>query len=247
MESAESIYSLIPEQQVMPPKDPMHTSKHCGQVDPKDFPMGVPKRERGTFGPPNGLSAPDSTTYLKKHAGEPLLPDPKPPTNPKAKVKAPVPAKGDKPVMGLVSAKNFVTSNAVENILAEPKRGPEAAARATSKPDYGKVPGYLKTVKKKIEHEKQVVEEFNYRLQQQAQQSMASVRKMEEGERMDLINSLKAKWQQINESYQKMTFTLDTPAKRSRKEKYEEQLVQIEKDIEMLSRRTVMIADEDYY
>ena len=47
-----------------------------------------------------------------------------------------------------------------------------------------------------------------------------------------------------NEGYQKLTFTLDTPAKKTRKEKYEAELAQLEKDIELLSRKTVVIVDE---
>eukprot|EP00854_Cymbomonas_tetramitiformis_P008329 gene8329-9896_t len=216
---SESIYALIPTEEIIPPKDPMHRSQHDGKVDPKSFPMGVPKREKGTF----------ATA----------------PSNPKAKVKALVPKKDEKPVMGLVSSKNFVTANAVETILATAKKGPPEPARAVHKPDFGKVPTYLKTVKSKIQYEKATIDEFNQRMARQAQQSSQSVRKMQDEERQELIGALKAKWQQINEQYQKMTFTLDTPAKRARKEKYEEQLVQIEKDIETLSRRVVMIADED--
>ena len=35
--------------------------------------------------------------------------------------KVAVPKKDEKPIMGLVSDKNFIVSNAVENILAAPK------------------------------------------------------------------------------------------------------------------------------
>lgn len=35
-----------------------------------------------------------------------------------AEKKAPVPKKDEKPIMGLVSDKNFIVANAVENILA---------------------------------------------------------------------------------------------------------------------------------
>lgn len=35
--------------------------------------------------------------------------------------KVPVPKNDEKPIMGLVSDKNFIVSNAVENILAAPK------------------------------------------------------------------------------------------------------------------------------
>ena len=66
---------------------------------------------------------------------------------------------------------------------------------------------------------------------------------MDEKEKEELLSALKAKWNHINESYQKMTFTLDTPAKRSRKENYEADLAQLEKDIQMLSRKNVFVSD----
>lgn len=58
-------------------------------------------------------------------------------------MKPPVPAKDEKPVMGLVTTKNFVATNALEVMLSSSKRA--AAARGqeemnwTLKPDFGKV------------------------------------------------------------------------------------------------------------
>lgn len=245
-ESHESIYGLIPPRQIVPERPPMHRSKHVGSVDPAKFPMGVPRRDKGTFGPPNEQAKPNPKVFLKKHVGEPVLPDPKAPSRPKPKVKAPLPDKNDRPIMGLVSAKNYITANAVENILAQPKRPPPAPVPATMRADFGKVPGYLKTVKNQIHREKEIVAEFNNRMMAQTQQATSNVKKMTEGERQDLIVALKARWQHVNEQYQKLSFTLDTPAKRTRKENYEEQLVQIEKDIETLSRRVVLVAEDDY-
>lgn len=42
-----------------------------------------------------------------------------PPTSPKPKLKAPLPAKGDVPLMGLASDRDFVTTNALEAILSQ--------------------------------------------------------------------------------------------------------------------------------
>merc|ERR1711871_33939 len=113
----ENIYDLLPPEQVTAPKPAMHKSMYPGVINPKNFDMGVPRREKGTFGPPNGTSFPAAATFLKKHSGEPVLPEPSKPSESKLKTKPPVPKKSERPVMGLVSAKNFVTSNAVENIL----------------------------------------------------------------------------------------------------------------------------------
>lgn len=50
-----------------------------------------------------------------------------------------MPLVSEKPVMGLKSGKNFVVTNAVENILSVPKAAKEDT-RYVNKKDYGKVP-----------------------------------------------------------------------------------------------------------
>ena len=67
--------------------------------------------------------------------------------------KVPVPKKDEKPIMGLVSDKNFIVSNAVENILAAPKLPSNNERDFLKKKNYGKVPKYLQTIKKEIEDE----------------------------------------------------------------------------------------------
>ena len=51
--------------------------------------------------------------------------------------------KDEKPIMGLVSDKNFIVSNAVENILAAPKLPANNDKDYLKKKNYGKVPKYL--------------------------------------------------------------------------------------------------------
>jgi hypothetical protein len=57
--------------------------------------------------------------------------------------KVSVPALDEKPIMGLVSDKNFIVSNAVENILAAPKLPVNNNKDYLKKNTYGKVPKYL--------------------------------------------------------------------------------------------------------
>jgi hypothetical protein len=57
--------------------------------------------------------------------------------------------------MGLVSTKNYVLANAVENMLAPAKKPPPLPPPATAKPDFGKVPAYLHDVKARLAAEKQ--------------------------------------------------------------------------------------------
>jgi hypothetical protein len=60
--------------------------------------------------------------------------------------KDPVPCVNDKPVQGLKSNKNFIVTNAIENILSVAKRAPEPI-EWTKKKDYGQVPDYLDRIK----------------------------------------------------------------------------------------------------
>ena len=69
-------------------------------------------------------------------------------------------------------------------------------------------------------------------------------RKMSEDERLHLLSHLKSKWEEVNSVYQKMTFTLDTPAKQKRKENYELTLSQIEKDIQKLEKGNIFVQED---
>merc|ERR1719178_71152 len=75
------------------------------------------------------------------------------PTDLKPKLKPDVPKTSDMPVMNLVTSKNFVVANAVETILAAPKKVSQDAKDYLNKEDYGKVPKYLKNIKQDIEAE----------------------------------------------------------------------------------------------
>lgn len=55
--------------------------------------------------------------------------------------------------MGLVSDKNYIVANAVENILAAPKLPENKTKDYLKKSNYGKVPKYLEKIKKEIEDE----------------------------------------------------------------------------------------------
>merc|ERR1712226_229736 len=118
----------------------------------------------------------------------------------------------------------------------------------TSKPHYGKVPPYLQKIKKEIS------DEYDYiRSMQQSQETSgpAGMRQLQEDERLGLVDSLKAKWDEVNGTYQRSSVlslaSLDTIGKVKRKEMYEAQLAQIERDIEKLSKDVVYVADDQDY
>lgn len=96
-----------------------------------------------------------------------------------------------------------------------------------------------------MEDEKRRVEEY-YAMQRQHELAEAGVvREIPKAERDELLRHLKLKWASVNAAYQKLTFTLDTPAKQKRKEEYERQLTEIEKDIRLLDRgEVILVVDE---
>lgn len=66
-----------------------------------------------------------------------------------------------------------------------------------------------------------------------------------EDEHRELLRHLKIKWAAVNQAYQKLPFSLDTPAKQKRKENYERQLSEIEKDIRLLERGETILVLQD--
>jgi len=270
----ESIYSIIPPKEVMQEKMPMHRSSHNPKIPPSASTFGqaqtshpvstniagdahskvVSDRGNRTMGKKAGSHANDPQQFLKtgvkaekvatlsqvKRDNPQLLE----PSKLKTKHRPAVPRKGDEPVMNLVSSKNFIVANAVETILAAPKKVSQGAKDYLNKEDYGRVPKYLQHIKKDIDAEY----DYIHQLQQAEEEANRSqVRQLDEDERMRLIDGLKARWESVNTEYQAGTHItkLDTIGKIKRKEKYEAELSQIEKDIERLNRRNIMV--DSYY
>merc|ERR1719324_524284 len=129
-------------------------------------------------------------------------PDALKPTQLKTKHKPGVPKADTEPVMNLVSSKNFIVANAVETILAAPKKVQDGAKDYLRKEDYGKTPAYLQHIKKDIQAEYDYIRQLQ---QQQDEMNAPQVRPLDENERQELIEGLKLKWEQVNTEYQATT------------------------------------------
>lgn len=68
-----------------------------------------------------------------------------------------MPCVHEKPVHGLRSSKNFIISNAIENILSVAKRAPEPVDWLKKK-DYGKAPEYIDKIKENIDNEYRMIQ-----------------------------------------------------------------------------------------
>ncbi|CAK0859837.1 unnamed protein product, partial [Prorocentrum cordatum] len=268
----ESIYNIVPPPPQIREKPPKHVSKHDPKLPPtastfntKGSTVGmtsnisgestaksVPDRGGRNFGKPPGACVPDPQKRLQANAANkvPTLsevrknnPDLLQPSQLKPKIRPDVPKSGDAPVMNLVSSKNFIVANAVETILAAPKKGSDGARDYLSKQDFGKTPKYLSRVRADIDDEKSYIANL---MQQQQEEEAQRVRPMSEDERQSLISGLKANWETVNKDYQAMAHLtkLDTVGKIRRKEQMETKLTQIEKDIEKLSKKSIIIHSE---
>ena len=154
--------------------------------------------------------------------------------------KPPVPKATERPLMGLTSTKNFIAANAIENILAKPPAA-RGDAPAVAKKDYGRVPDYLRTIKAQIAAEKAQMEAYE---REQQDSTRGSARQMTEDERDELLYELKMKWAKLNKAYAGLSFSLDVPSHRRRKESLEKEMTQLEKDIKSLRGKQVVVVEE---
>merc|ERR1712070_910939 len=151
----ESIYCLIPPVIAPPPKPPLYRSAYPGVT-------AAERRPAATMGPLK-VTPPNPQNFLKSYTREDnKLPEPQKFEFTDAVDKKPaVPRRNERPVLGLVTSKNFITCNAVENILAVPKKTDVRQVSYMNKKGYGKVPAYLEKVKGEIQ------DEYNYIMQMQ--------------------------------------------------------------------------------
>jgi len=271
MSAGESIYDIVPPREVIQPKPPMFRSRIPHDLPPSNSTFNVPgtthpnlsnldgdalnkvvkNRSHSQFGKKVGSYANNPHTFIKKMARSCQVsslsevkrtnPDLLKPSELKAtRHKESPPKKGEMPVMNLVTSKNFIVANAVEAILAVPKKNVDTAKDYLHKEDYGKVPKYLTHIKNDINAEYDYIRQLQ---EQQYEQEARAVQGLDEDERFRLLEGLKSKWESVNTQYQAMTHltTLDTMGKMRRKEKYEAELAQMEKDIEKINKRNLHI------
>jgi len=268
----ETIYNLIPVQQIEQRKAPMYRSNHNPKLPPTGSTFGTSgttklpggnvgaEQQQGRaqpgrkgFGRPLGAAKPNPGGFLKKKTGASTIDRSDKPSpfirGAALSIKPAVPSQEDKPVMGLQSTKNYVTANAVEAILAVPghrARINQQPPQYRNKVDYGRVPAYLGDVKSEINHENEMIENYMRAQSGPEDNGGEAGEQLHEGEVDELVDALKTKWDVVNAKYQKMCHMvkLDTIGKVRRKEAMENELLQLEKDVEKLEGRDVVVADD---
>lgn len=259
--SGESIYSWVKEVPPLPEKPALYHSKHDPLAKPykaaSTFGGAAAKKAFGSIGREVGPSVAPSA-FTKAHersgprSGELAASLPKKYVREDEPRKPSVPKRADAPLCGLKSAKDFVVANAVDAILTVPKKAPAPEPDWMHRPGFGVAPAYLEENKKEIEAQHEYIQSL-LEEKQMAEEEASGVRMREltGGERDELIDALKAKWDAANKEFQKTTFknissSNSTIGEIRAKLRSEATLAQIEKDIARLSvKAPIFVVDDD--
>lgn len=208
------------------------------------------KKNFSTMGPVPGTGRPDPQAFRDRIAKNVSVksadqimkdePDLLVPAALKKSSKPTIPKQGDMPVMNLVTTKNFIVANAVEAILAVPKKIAEPIKYHVDDPNYGKVPRYLEKIKYDIASEYEYIQ----KMQEEEEAARASrIQEVSSENQHELMEGLKARWEAVNHKYQGQTHLtkLDTLGKIRRKEVNEKELAQLEKDMQKISKQKIYV------
>jgi hypothetical protein len=262
MYQQESIYNLVPKGKIIPGKGASYHSRYPANTFPtastfipsnSSFPgtvncngdISLPRgahplvRKSGTFGLPEGSYSPDPKNFHKKGDTKKIYP-PCEPLRSKNEIKKPnIPALTDVPIYGLKTEKNFIISNAVDNILMQPRKKNYSVEKPFHK-YYGKVPDYIKKYKLNHENELKDLREIKRRHQEEED---AKQRLLTEAEVKQLREGLKKRWEFFNNRYTGLTHKkyYDNLVLLRNKEGLEKELGQIENDLKKLNCKNVVI------
>lgn len=201
--------------------------------------MGAPPRPRSQIANPAGFLKSGKHQVASLSEMQRTNPGALQPTTLKTKTKPALPGPKDQPLMGLASSKNFIVANAVENILAAPKRAMDNEIDFLAKEDFGQTPQYLNKIKSDINAEYEYIRQ----LREEEEAANAQTRPLSNPEKEALIQGLKAKWEQVNSEYQLTTHLtkFDTVGKIQRKGRQEKELTEIESKIDKLKRDNIFV------
>ncbi|XP_060920585.1 enkurin [Labrus mixtus] len=245
----ESVYNLLPKEEVHTQRPPRYMSKFRPAVILEKRSI---KGAMKTMGPAK-VEVPPPDKYLKKHSNDSKLPEitqcSKEGRNTCAVRKPPVPARTDQPLMGFHTKRDFIkTASAVpmkprpacvDTIKGhkQPLEKSGLLPEYIKKKDYGEVPEYLK---QRIEEEQRAHEENLRFLKDQREQG--AIRQLSEEERQSLIEGLKQNWDQLHHDYQGLSLVTDTMKKKAHKQRLEDSMKQLETDMKSLERfKTIYI------
>ena len=206
------------------------------------FPRGAhPIKENwATMGLPLGGYKQDPQHYYRKGHQYKTLPPPEKIRSMSEVEKPPVPTITDTPIMGLKSNKNYITSNAIDNILMPTWKKVKEEADYLHKKYYGEVPPYLTKLKRKVKEEYDSIRE----MQRRNEEEDAKRKKiLSEDEIKTLREGLLKKLEQLKYSYGQITHKkkYDTLVLLKKKEGLEKEMAIVEKDLQSLNYKKVIV------
>ncbi|KAL0961645.1 hypothetical protein UPYG_G00353570 [Umbra pygmaea] len=250
----ESIYNLIPIEEIKTEKPQRYMSKFRAQVKHE---KRLNKACNKTMGPAK-VDVPSPEKYLLKHAKELKLSEKQHFSylNGETLKKPQIPAKAEQPLMRIQTKKDFVKTNAIENIMAVPRKPQPIYAdtktgdkqllehsglvpKYIKKKDFGKIPKYLQQRTEKV---RMAQEEYDSYVKERMKQG--SMKKLSEEEHSNILQGLKKNWGELHHQYQGLSVVTDTITKKHRKERLELEMKQLEQDIDLIERyKTIYIAN----
>ncbi|XP_070842082.1 enkurin [Chaetodon trifascialis] len=246
----ESVYNLIPKEEVHCQKPPRYISKYRPTVI---LEKKAAKDAMRTMGPAK-VEVPSPDKYLKKHSKEPKLPKN---TQGLKEVrtctvrKPAVPARTDNPPMGFHTKRDFIKTVTAVPVKPRPtfvdtSKGHKQLLEKSGllpkyirKTHYGEVPEYLR---QRNEEEQRAQQEYDNFVKEQREQR--AMKHLSDEEQQSALESLKKKWDELHHEYQGLSLVTDTLSKKSRKERLEAAMKQLENDINLFERlKTIYIAN----
>ncbi|XP_054622051.1 enkurin isoform X1 [Dunckerocampus dactyliophorus] len=164
--------------------------------------------------------------------------------------KPPIPSRTEHPPMGIHTQRNFMKTTTAAPMKPQPasvdtNRGHKELLEHSGlipkyikKKDYGQVPEYLQ----QRSEEKQInVEKYNRYLKEQME--LGAMKQLSDEERQLNLQSLKRTWAELHQEYQRLPLFIDTLLRKTRKERLEAEMQQLEGDIALFEKfKTIYIA-----
>ncbi|KAI9104795.1 calmodulin-binding-domain-containing protein [Phlyctochytrium arcticum] len=258
---AESVYKLIAEEIPPAPHNERYRSRFAQRAH-EEYQSN--KKAAASMGPAK-VPVPDPRDFLKRRereTGAGLAPAQHPD---RAIRKAPLPDKPGK--IPPTTQKDFIRSNALDNINSLAKRPPSPPAPYLSKKCYGQIPPFLRDdpsatltphISQKLHQQSHIKADSTPRnsivaRQLQREQEAEAMRRgeymssqppmvqMPEAERLEILGGLQKNWDRLNSDYQKLSLTVDTVPKIARKVNMEQQLKDLEDNIHKFSHPKIFV------
>ncbi|XP_039983150.1 enkurin [Xiphias gladius] len=239
----ESVYNLIPKEEVDKQKPPRYTSKFRPTVV---LEQKLSKDAMRTMGPAK-VEVPSPDKYLKKHSKEAKLLEQtqcsKGVRNICTVKKPAVPARTDNPPMGIHTKRDFIKTTTVVPMKPQPtcvdtNKGTKQrlensglVPKYIKKKDYGEVPEYLL---ERYEEEQRAQEQYDNFVKEQKEQG--AMKHLSDEERRAVLEGLKKNWDKLHHEYQGLSLVTDIPSKKAHKEWLEVAMKQLENDINLFER-----------